>query len=258
MYGIIYRQAKVRDNDAITEWLTDSDVTLTAAASRVQGSKSFPNGLEMMCVYEMTCERRKSSGMWRLETAYSTRRFDGLLQDIASYACASAMMEAVANVCPTDSSFEGLFEALLSSLAVMDTAPEYAVLVLAWFECRLFGQLGALPNIDYCAQCARLLRGSKWFQQEVGFLCDCCAHDNENIAPIVLDSVRRLRYQSLRQTMQNAVERGASIKKLNSILAPVVRFLFAIMKDNSAILRTKAHVFMRDVVFGASSETLAG
>ena len=149
MYGIIFRQSKVRDNDAITDWLTDSDTTLTAVASHIQGSKSFPNGLETMCVYEMTCDRRKSGDMWRLETAYSARRFDGLLQNIASYACASAALEAVANVCPTDSAIDGLFESLLSSLAVMNTAPEYSAMVLAWFECHLFSQLGALPNIDY-------------------------------------------------------------------------------------------------------------
>lgn len=254
MYGIIFRQSKVRDNDAITDWLTDSDTTLTAVASHIQGSKSFPNGLETMCVYEMTCDRRKSGDMWRLETAYSARRFDGLLQNIASYACASAALEAVANVCPTDSAIDGLFESLLSSLAVMNTAPEYSAMVLAWFECHLFSQIGALPNIDYCAQCAKPLRRSKWFQQEVGFLCEGCAHGEENIAPIVLESVRRLRQQSLRQTMQNVVERGASIEKLNSVLDHVLRFLFAIMSDNSAIRRTKAHVFMRDAVFGASIE----
>lgn len=250
MYGIIYRQSKVRDNDAITDWLTDSDTTLTAAASHVQGSKSFPNGLETMCVYEMTCDRRRECDMWRLETAFSARRFDALLQDIGAYACASAALEAISNVCPPDSAVSGLFETLLSALAVMETAPEYAPLTLAWFECRLFYQLGALPHLDCCAQCAEPLARSEWFQQEVGFFCDACAKGAQNIAPTVLESARRLRYQSLRQTIQNAIRRSAPKEKLHSILAPLLRFLFAIMSDNSPIRRKKAHFFMRDAVFG--------
>ena len=244
MNGIILRQTRVRDNDAILDWLLDDDRVLTTAAFHIQGSRSFPNGLETFCIYEIECTERPDKGMARLNSAYSSKRFDALLSEIPAFSCACAALEAVSDVCPPDASVFNLFSSLLSTLAVMEAASEYAPGALAWFECYLLHQLGALPNLEICAGCAENLEASPWYQQEVGFLCERCAKGQHNIEPFILNSVRRLRYQTLLTTMQNMTSRAMPARQYKNIVAPVLRFLVAVLCDNSTVRRLKAHQYM--------------
>lgn len=254
MFGLIYRQTRVRDNNAIIDWVVDSDMTLTSYATRVHSSAAFPNGLETMCVYEIECGRPRSGEMWRLHNAYNSQRFDKIIDDMEVYACAGVALEAISNVCTNGTSVSGLFRAIISTLAVMEAVPEYALTALAWFETRLLFQVGAMPNIEFCSKCAKTLKRSSWYQQEVGFLCNDCANAQTNIETSVLDAIRRLYYQSLRTTMDNAVTRAADPPRLKRYLRPILRFLFAVLTDNSTRRWTKAYRFMNEMVFGDSAD----
>lgn len=245
MNGLILRTTRVKDADAIVDWLLDDDRIVTTYAAHVQSNRSYPNSLELMTVYEVEVTERPGQDMWRLNGAWSAERFDALLGNMSAYACACAALEAVGNVCPKDASVVDLFSSLLSVFAVMNTAQELSSTVLAWFECFLLHQLGAMPNLDMCAQCAKPLSKSEWFQQEVGFLCPDCVLQQKNIPAFVLEGIRRLRYQTIRQTCQNALAKNDEIQR-RRVLSPVLRFLAAVMRDNSPVCRMKAHRFMAE------------
>lgn len=249
MNGIILRSTKIRDNDLILEWLTDEDVILTAAANRVQGSRYFPNGLDALNVYEIELTRRREQTMYRLNAAYHQKRFERIIGSMTAYACAHAATEAVTDICPQDSAVMELFTVMLQTFAVMDTEPDYAPVALAWFEVFLLNRVGAMPNTEMCARCARHLNASVWFQQEVGFFCASCAENNENIESLVLNSIRKLNCQTLAQTMRNAMMHAPDDKQFRRTLPPLFRFLFAVLKDNSPVCRFKAHRFMSETVF---------
>lgn len=243
MNAIILRITRLKDSDAIVDWLTDTDVIITTYAARVHTSHAYPNGLEPLCVYEIEQTRRPTQDMGRLTSALCVERFEALVTDMNAYACASAALEAIGNVCPKDALVFDLFSSLLSALAVMNTAPELSLMTLTWFECFLMHQLGALPNLEMCAQCARNLEKSTWFQQELGFICPECAQTQTNIPSFVLPSIRKLRYQTLRTTVQNALARNDEKNRLR-ILMPTLQFFMAVMSDNSSLTRLKAHRFV--------------
>lgn len=243
MNAIILRITRLKDSDAIVDWLTDTDVIMTTYAARVQTSKAYPNGLEPLCVYEIEYTRRPHQDMGRLTSALCVERFEALTSDMQAYACACAALEAIGNLCPNDTLVFELFSSLLATLAVMNTAPDLALMALTWLECFLMHQLGALPNLEMCAQCAQILEQSTWFQQELGFLCATCAHTQTNIPAFVLPGIRRLRYQSLRTTVQNALNKGDEQSRLR-ILMPMLKLFMAIMCDNSSLTRLKAHRFV--------------
>lgn len=249
MNGLILRTTKVKDSDAVVDWLLDDDRIVTTYAAHFQSSRAFPNSLELMNVYEVELTQKPNQEMGRLSSAYSVERFGAVLDDLVSYACACAAFEAVSNACPKDAVVVELFSNLLSVIAVMNTAHELSPMCLAWFECFLFYQLGVMPNLELCAKCAGPLGRSTWFQQELGFLCPACAQKQENLPAFVLDGIRRLRYQSLRTTVQNALARDDEAKR-KRVLEPVLRFLVAVMNDCSPICRLKAHRLMAEMAFG--------
>ena len=245
MHGIILRTTKVKDSDLVVNWLNDEDRLVATYAGHVQGSQRFPNALELMTVYEIDYSLKAGQTMGSLKSAYSTERFDHIIEDMNSLSCASAALEAVSNLCPDESTVIDLFPTLLQSLAVMNTAPELSAMILAWFECFLVYQLGVMPNLEMCSQCAQPLLKSSYYQQELGFICKKCAHNESNIPEFVLEAIRRLRYQSLRETVQKALAVNNESQR-RKILAPVLKFLVSIMCDNSTMKRLKAHRFMAE------------
>lgn len=249
MNGLILRTTKVKDADAVVEWLLDDDRIVTTYAAHFQSSNAYPNGLELMNVYEVEFVLKPNQDMGRLTSACSVERMGAVIEDLVAYACVCAAFEAVSNACPKDAVVVGLFSNLLTVLAVMNTAHELAPMCLAWFECFLFHQLGVMPNLELCAQCAGPLGRSTWFQQELGFLCPACAHKQENLPAFVLEGIRRLRYQSIRTTVQNALAHDNEAQR-KRVLEPVLKFLIAVMADSSPICRLKAHRLMGEMAFG--------
>lgn len=251
MNAVILRISRVKDTDAIVDWLTDENQIITTYAARVQSSSSFPNGLELMNIYEIEFSLKPMQDMGRLTSAVSVEQFTHIITDMPAYACACAALEAVSDVCPKDNPVIDLFQNLLAALAVMNTAHELASTVLAWFECFMLNQMGAMPNLDMCANCAEPLKKSSWFQQELGFLCPTCAHQQSNIPSFVLEAIRKLRDQSIRTTVQNALShRDEAMRK--RILTPVLKFLTAVLCDNSPVKRLKAHRFMAETALGCT------
>lgn len=249
MNGIIIRSTRVKDADQVVDWLTDDDRIVTTYAAHVQTSKSFPNGLELMNVYDIEFSQKPTQDMGRLTSACSVEQFNDIITDMPAYACACAALEAISNVCPKESAVIELFQNLLSALAVMNTAHDLSPMILAWFECFLLYQLGAMPNLEICAQCAKPLQKSTYFQQELGFICPKCAQNQSNLPNFVLEGIRKLRYQTIRTTVQNALARNDESQR-RKILAPILKFLAAVMCDNSPIKRLKAHKFMAETALG--------
>ncbi len=245
MHGIILRTTRIKDCDLVVNWLTDEDRMVATYAGHVQGSQRFPNALELMTVYEIEYSQKPGQTMGSLKSAYSIERFDRIIEDMNSLSCASAALEAVSNLCPDESTVIDLFSTLLQSFAVMNTASELSVMILAWFECFLCYQLGVMPNLEICSQCAKPLIKSAYYQQELGFICKKCAHDESNIPEFVLEAIRRLRFQSLRETVQKALAINDEAQR-RKVLAPVLKFLVSIMCDNSTMKRLKAHRFMAE------------
>ena len=249
MNGLIIRSNKLKDSDAIIDWLTDDDRIITTYAAHIQTNKAYPNGLELMNIYELEIVERPNQEFARMTSALCAERFDNIMNDIQSYACACAAIEMTANVCPKDAVIPDVFSSLLSTFAVMNTAHELSTTVLAWFECFVLYQLGAMPNLEMCAKCAKPLQKSEWFQQELGFLCADCAIKQTNIPAFVLEAIRRLRYQTIRTTVQNALTRNDEMQR-KRILAPVLKFLAAVMCDNSPYKTLKAHRYMAETALG--------
>lgn len=251
MNALIIRSTRIKDSDAIIDWLTDDDRIVTTYAAHIQTNKAYPNGLELMNIYELELVERPSQEFARMTSALCVERFDHIIDDMPSYASACAAIEMIANVCPKDSVIVDLFSTVLQTFAVMNTAHDLSTTVLAWFECFVLHQLGAMPNLEMCAKCAKPLEKSEWFQQEVGFLCADCAMHQTNIPAFVLEAVRRLCYQNIRTTVQKALARNDEMQR-RRVLRPVLRFLMAVMCDNSAYKTLKAHKFMAETALGVT------
>ena len=249
MHGIVLRKTRVKESDFVVNWLTDEDRLIAAYAGHIHRYlQSFPNGLELMTIYELELGWRNQA-MARTKSAYNIEQFDTIVHHEVANVCACAALEAISDICPEDSIVIDLFSTLLQTFAVMNTAPELSPMILAWFESFLLHQLGALPNLDMCAQCARPLIRSSYYQEEFGFICDNCAQGNQNIPGFVLEAVRRLRFQDIRTTVQNALQKNNETQ-MKRVIAPVIKFLVSVIANNSPIKKLSAHRYMVDVALG--------
>ena len=103
MNGLIIRSNKVKDSDAIIDWLTDDDRIVTTYAAHIQTNKAYPNGLELMNIYELELVERPSQEFARMTSALCVERFDHIIDDMPSYASACAAIEMIANVVQNNS-----------------------------------------------------------------------------------------------------------------------------------------------------------
>lgn len=220
--------------------LSDEDLSFAAYAFHYQRSRRFPNGLDLLTIYEIETAFRPNRTMATLQSAYCVEFFENIAKDMASYACATALLESISNLCPDNSTVIDLFSTTLSAFAAMNTAPDLSTLTLAWFESFLFAQLGILPNLNLCAQCGAPLQVSTFYQSECGFVCPACAQNDQNLPPFLLPSIQKLHAQTLRTTIQNALKNDDHTRR-NQFLKPVLRFLASVMCDNSPYKQLKAH-----------------
>lgn len=245
MNAIILRLATVRDQDAIVDLLTDNDQLITAYANHYKSTRNFPNGLEVFSVYEINCTQSNAK-MARLSSALCVQSFPKLTHDLCAYACACSSLETVASISNIDAPPPELFKTLLTLWAAMQAAPDMANLALAWFEIHILDAYTAMPNLDLCAECAMHLEVSTYFQQELGFLCKTCTHESDNIQGFILPALRKLRGQSLTQTLSKALSAGKHAQRTR-ILLPLLKILASIIQDSGARKNLKAHNYLFEV-----------
>ena len=75
MNALVLRLTRTKDADAVVDWLLDDDRIITTYVAHIQGTKAYPNGIELMNVYEVEISQRPNQTMGRLHSAYSIERF---------------------------------------------------------------------------------------------------------------------------------------------------------------------------------------
>lgn len=251
MNAIILSLTKIRETDAIVDLLTDADRIVHAYARNYRTSKKFPNGLELFSVYDISLTSADNGHVW-LNGAYSEQPFSKLVADVTSYACASALLETVNVAYAEDAPMPNLFRTMLQAFAAMEAAPDLSPLVHAWLEARIVYIQQLLPDIRFCAGCGKPLVRSSHFQQEQGFLCEACAHGDENVMEQVFPGIRRLVSTPL-QTVLGAALKADAAEARQALLHSIARLLGCCLRDFSTRRTLKAHAFMGETVYSDAS-----
>lgn len=248
MNALILNLTKIHDTDAIVDLLTDTDVLVHAYARNYRTSRKFPNGLELFSVYDVAISPSDNGHYW-FNSAYSEQPFSKIVADVASFACASAILETANVVYADETPMPNLFRTLLQAFAAMEVAPELSPLVHAWLEARILYVQQILPDIRACAGCAAPLTQSAFFQQEQGFLCATCAHGEENVDPRVFPGLKRLILTPLQTVLTSALKTNAAEAR-QAILHEVTRLLGCCLRDFSSRRTLRAHAVLGETVYG--------
>ncbi len=247
MHALILKLTRIRESDAIVDFLTDNDHVIHAYARGFRNSRKFPNSLELFSVYEIEVTQGNSDKLW-LNSAYSEQVFTALVNDVVSYASASAILETVDTAHAEDSPMPNIFRTILQAFAAMEAAPDLAVLVLAWVEARILYVQQILPNLKLCSGCGKSLIQSSYFQQEQGFLCKTCTHGEENVPACVYSALRRLLQVPMQDILVSAV-RVNDAEKRRTVLHETTRLLAHCLRDSSTRRTLNAHVCLGETAF---------
>jgi len=247
MHALILKLTRVRDADAIVDFLTDTDRVIHAYARNFRNNRKFPNSLELFSVYEIEVSQGNLDKLW-LNSAYSEQVFTELVKEVTCFAAASAILETVDVAHAEDTPMPNIFRTILQAFAAMEAAPELAVLIHAWVEARILYVQQILPNLKLCSGCGKVLEKSAYFQQEQGFLCEPCTHGQENVAACVFSAIRRLLTVSMQDVLISAV-RVNDTEKRRAVLHETTKLLAHCLRDSSTRRALNAHVCLGETAF---------
>ncbi len=247
MHAIVISMTKIHDTDAVVDLLTETDQVIHAYARGFRTSKRFPNGLELFSVYEIDVSAAQGGRFW-FNSAESVQPFSGILSDMTCFACASAMLETISVAYADETPMANLFTTVLQAYAAMEAAPELATLIFAWVEARILFVQQIMPDLRLCSGCGKSIEKSAYFQQEQGFLCEACAHGEENLASWAYSAIRRLVSTPFQTVLTSAVRANDGQKRL-TVLHEATRLMAHCLRDLSSRKALHAHIMMGETAF---------
>lgn len=238
------RVADFGESDRIAHLLLPGASRLTVIAKGARRSrKRFPGALDLLCLAAVHVERRRPSGLARLEQARLLDPFPALRGDPARFALGCYVAELVDRLAPEGAGgpeARRLFEATVGALrAVAAGRPDARLRVL--LEVRLLAALGLAPELARCVRCGQPLGAGApalFHVAEGGALCPSCARPGDAVVPVGLGTLRTLA-QSLRLELAQLPRLGvssAALDEARGLLARFLRFHVGVELRSEAVL----------------------
>ena len=172
--GLILREAKYKESDKILTILTETEGKITAKARGVARVRSkLSAATQLLCFSEMTLFGNK--GYWTINEATTVEQFRGLRKDIERLALGSYIAELLEAVSDEDCPEPEILQLGLNSLYALASGTYPQELVKAAFELRLMCLSGYRPELEGCANCAKVEMESGYIVPAHGELyCEDC------------------------------------------------------------------------------------
>ena len=187
-----------------------------------------------------------------LDTINQAEVLDGhraVREDLDKLSQAIYMMELVDAITPEEQPNYPIYRLLLEAMRFLteDASP----LLLPYFQLRLLGHSGFMPELYQCVECGKTLTPDhhRFIPDRGGGLCDSCHPINVSVLPLSLDTLKALRFLQ-KEEYTDRVER---LHLEQETLAELERLLEA-MLQHVLDREVKAARFLSQVAQGRTSE----
>jgi DNA repair protein RecO (recombination protein O) len=199
--ALILRSVDFGESDRIVHLLVPEMGRLTAIAKGARRSvKRFPGTLDLFNHLRIQAERRRVSGMARLEHAQLLRTFHALRTDPTRFALGCYLLELLDRLAPEGGArpdTRRIFGFALAALATLDDErPDLRLRTL--LEIRGLDAVGLRPELRCCVRCGEWVgtgpRGNRvgFHIADGGPVCEACAGPGQDLMPIHLGTLRAL------------------------------------------------------------------
>jgi DNA repair protein RecO (recombination protein O) len=151
--AVVLRTVDYGEADRVVTLLTrDAGKRAAIARGARKSTRRFGAGLSLFGTGEATLLERPQAELDTLEAFHGARGFPSLALDVAKVAHGGYACELVRELVPPRQAETGVFDLLLSLLALLDGGPARAE-SLRVFELKLLDEVGLRPTIDRCLGC---------------------------------------------------------------------------------------------------------
>lgn len=192
--GLVLRATKTGEADQILSILTPDGIVSAAAKGSLRLKNKLFSACGLFCYSEFTLFEGKT--MYAVDEASVKNVFFGLHQDITAMSLAMYCAEIAATLSPAGEEAAEQLKLLLNTFFVLSERKKEPKLVKAVYELRTLSQVGFLPDLVACTDCARYEGGPFCF--DVGgariFCADCAAKRGlpVNLSPAALSAMRHI------------------------------------------------------------------
>lgn len=174
--GIILNSRPMGEWDRIVEIFSDS---LGRVQGVAKGARSFKNrfggSLEPFTYCRLNLFKKRSSGLYRIESADIIESFQKIRNDLSLILPASSLVDALRKLIPLEDPNRRVFSLLYKSLDQI-LAGDSVDKILFYYQIRLLHISGVGPRLDSCLRCNREIKTRKVIISisEGGTLCALC------------------------------------------------------------------------------------
>jgi DNA repair protein RecO (recombination protein O) len=224
--AIVLRQRKLGEAGKIVTLYASHYGKIDAVAKGVRRTKSRLAGhLEPLTLGSYLLAEGRDLDI--VTQAESVEIFPALRADLERLSRGLYCAELVDRLTPERSEGNPVFRLLQESLRLLDSMPEYEMVVRR-FELRLLSELGYQPSLVDCAGCHTRLDpvDNSWNAAIGGALCPRCSGDALGLTPLSMNALKLLRLLNRAPFEEIARVRvsGALASEIETHLAEYVRF----------------------------------
>ena len=183
--GLVLRATKTGEADQILSILTPEGIVSAAAKGSLRLKNKLFSACGLFCYSEFTLFEGKNV-------------FFGLHQDITAMALAMYCSEIASTLAPADEEAAAQLRLLLNTFFVLSQQNKPPRLVKAAYELRTLSQVGFMPDLVACTDCARYDGTPFCFDVEGArlFCAECAAKRGlaVNLSPAALAAMRHIVY----------------------------------------------------------------
>ncbi|MDP6493837.1 MAG: DNA repair protein RecO [Dehalococcoidia bacterium] len=182
-----------------------------------------------------------------LDTINQAEVLDGhrvVREDLDRLSQAMYMTELVDAITPEEQSNYSIYRLLVEAMRSLTEDP--FPLLLPYFQLRLLGHSGFMPELYRCVECGKTLAPGhhRFIPDRGGSLCDSCHVLNVSVLPLSLDTLKVLRFLQ-KEEYNGRVERlhlgQGTLTELQRLLEAMLRHVLDIEVKASRFLSQVAH-----------------
>lgn len=154
--AIVLRAVNFRDTSKVVTFYTRRYGKMSAVAKGARNPKSkFGSLFQPMNFLQIVFYRRENRGMQYVSSSDFVKYFKTLTSDMRKFSIAMSLVEIIDRVMHDEEENESVFELLVDSLTLLDTAGVNPQNVFVHFALHLAINLGFAPNFENCLICGK-------------------------------------------------------------------------------------------------------
>ena len=220
--GIVIRERFTGENDKFVDILTKNNGIIEISVKGAKKITSKNSSSTQLYTYSKFCFSTRRDRYY-LNSSEPVKTFYNIRLDVVKFALASYFSELIKFAVVAEQQSENVLRLFLNSMHYLSDSDRSVSLLKSIFELRLMAEIGLMPDLVACSQCAEYSSDNNYFFIDQGnFLCENCYSGltSNNVILInktVLHTLRYIIYSEFDKLFNFKI--GDNIQKTVSIIS---------------------------------------